>query len=474
MSVLTKRTHETDTGPRDEGPPAEPADTTTAAPTEAGADDAAEQAAAEKAARKAVKKAAKKVAKKAERSAAEADAVAPADESADEGSDETAAAEESTTEATPDRPEPRGAAGAVAAVVARLRAVRLPSSRRGRIVLAAVLTVIVLLTAGGLTRWWTHRLPDGVAYRAAGQDVTVEQVEHQMDTLSALYGMTKPADPAALDGFRRDFAKASVIGLLLEQAARSRDIVVADKAAQDFLSRYVDKYFGPGTDARAKFVAALGNVGTSETAVLEEIKRQMAASRLFDQVTANVAAVPDADVDAAFGARKDQLGTPEKRTVSNIVVADQATAQQVVAELKGGAGFADVARRRSGDASTKNAGGTIGSLTAAQLEKPFADAAFGAPQGVVFGPVQTSHGWNVGVVTAVQAAVPADPKTVREPLRTTLLLERKADVWRAFLADLIAAADARYADDFRPADPDGVPAVPTGANPAAVPVAAPN
>jgi peptidyl-prolyl cis-trans isomerase C len=101
------------------------------------------------------------------------------------------------------------------------------------------------------------------------------------------------------------------------------------------------------------------------------------------------------------------------------------------------------------------------------LEKPYADAAFGAAQGAVFGPVRTQSGWNVGVVTAIQPSVPADPAALHEPLKQQLLLERQGERWREFLGGELAAADVRYADDFLPADPDSLPSTPTAMVPGA-------
>ncbi|MCW2720795.1 peptidylprolyl isomerase [Pseudonocardia sp.] len=362
-----------------------------------------------------------------------------------------------------------GAPRLVARIASRLRAVRPPSTRRGRIVLALVLVVVLAAGGGGFTWWLTSRLPVGVAFRAEGQDVTVTDLDHQMQTLTALYGMQKPTDPAGLDTFRRDFAKASAIGMVIDRAAANKNIAIADRAAQDFLDRYIDQYFGSGDAARTNFVTALGNVGTSETDVLSEVKRQMAASELFDAVTANVPAVTDADVDKAFTERKDSLATPQRRQLNNIVVADQATADQVVAQLKSGTAFADVAKASSQDASSKDKGGAIGTLSADQLEKPYADAAFAAAQGAVFGPVQTQYGWNVGMVTAVLPSTPAVASAVHEPLRNQLLMERRGAAWRSFLGGELADADVRYAPDYAPADPDGIPSTPSALVPSSAP-----
>ena len=46
---------------------------------------------------------------------------------------------------------------------------------------------------------------------------------------------------------------------------------------------------------------------------------------------------------------------------------------------------------------------------------------------------------------------------VRDSLREQLLGERRLARWRSFLAQEIKAADACYADRYRPPDPDAPP-----------------
>jgi peptidyl-prolyl cis-trans isomerase C len=364
--------------------------------------------------------------------------------------------------------DPPRSTGRAAVLVARIRALRPPATRRGRIVLAVVLAVLLLSGGGGAAWWWTKWLPDGVAYRVAGQDVPVVELDREIETLGALYGVRPPdpqTDPAAFDTFRRDMAKASAIGRVVDAATADHGIVIADRAVQDVLGRYIEQYFGTGDEARRNFVTALGNSGTSERAVLRELTRQMAAGRLFEQVTEDVSAVTDAEVAAAFAERRDALATPERRTLANIVVADEATARQVREQLDAGSVFADVARASSADASSRDQGGAIGALTAAELEPEYAAAAFAVADGSVFGPVRTRHGWNVGAVGAVTPAAPADPVAVKEPLRVQLLAERRNDVWRGFLSEALANADIRYAEDYRPADPGALPPAPAPVGP---------
>uniref|UniRef100_UPI0015F0901A peptidylprolyl isomerase n=1 Tax=Pseudonocardia pini TaxID=2758030 RepID=UPI0015F0901A len=338
-------------------------------------------------------------------------------------------------------------------------------SRRGRLVLAVVLGVI--LVAGGAATWWaTSRLPDGVAYRVDGVDVTGADVDREVETLGVLYGLRAPEDPAARDAFRRDAAKTSALGRVLDRAAADRDIVIAERSSRDVLDRNIEQYFGRGEAARAAFAASLAAAGTTEEDVLGEIGRQAALTRLFDDVVRDVQPPSDAAVAEAFEERRDSLATPERRALSTIVVADRPAADAVVSELRAGRPFADVARERSADGATRDAGGALGTLAAVQLERSFADAAFAVPLGEVFGPVQTRFGWNVGIVTGIEPARPAVLDRIEEPFRAQLQAEEKGRRWQDFLVDRLAAADVRYSAEYEPAEPDTLPEMPVGATPA--------
>ncbi|MBK0870857.1 peptidylprolyl isomerase [Saccharopolyspora sp. HNM0986] len=332
---------------------------------------------------------------------------------------------------------------------------------RARKVLAAC--AILLLALGGGGYFWLRAgtLPDGVALRVNDRDVTVEQFEGKVRTMKALYGVQQPSDPAGQAEFRRMTAKSYALQLVLEQAGRERNVVVPDKAARDVLDRYITEQAGEGAQARAKFVEALGNAGTSEPDVVAEIKRMLQVNRLFEQTTKG-STVTDEDVRRAFPERKASLGTPETRDLRNIVVRTREDADRVLSRLRAGEPFEAVAADVSLDGQTRAAGGQLGKLEAAQLEDGYAKAAFQPPQGVPFGPVQTQHGWNVGEVLGVHPPVPAVFEQVRDQLKQQLTYEKTMDRWQKWLGDRLRAADVSYADDYRPADPDSPPKVAPG------------
>ncbi|MCF7550723.1 peptidyl-prolyl cis-trans isomerase [Pseudonocardia sp. WMMC193] len=339
---------------------------------------------------------------------------------------------------------------------------RVPTPARGRIV-AAVLAVVLLAGAGTLAWWRVTALPEDAAFRYAGQVTTVDQLDQRIDALRALYGVEEPQDPAEADAFRRDVAKSVALSDILDDAAAADQVVVADKQVSDTLDRYIEQQFG--TDGRAAFVTALGNVGTSEAAVRDEVRRQLTVSALMTKVVGTIT-VTDDDVEAAYDERRATLGTPERRSLRNIVVKDQAAAQAALDQLRSGAPIETVAAGASLDASTRDKGGALGDVAKGELEASVGEAAFAVAPGAFYGPVQGEHGWNVGRVDGVTPFVPASLDQVAAGLKQALQVERTLAVWKDWLGARIQDADVEYADAYRPADPDAVPSTLTPTEPA--------
>lgn len=88
---------------------------------------------------------------------------------------------------------------------------------------------------------------------------------------------------------------------------------------------------------------------------------------------------------------------------SHILVATQDEANQVVADLKGGADFATEAKAKSTDPGSKDKGGDLGCVDPTNYVQGFADAVKTAPVGQIVGPVQSSFGWHVIKVTGYEA-----------------------------------------------------------------------
>lgn len=325
---------------------------------------------------------------------------------------------------------------------------------RHRVAVAIVATIT--LVAGVLALVWQPwaGLPEGAAFAIGDRAVSEDELDERVETLRALYGVEPPEAPAKLDAFRRDSAKSVAVSMLLDQLASEQRIAISEKQARDVLDRFIANRYADG--GRAAFVKALGEAGTSERQVLAEIKRQLAVGRLMDKTSAEEQISED-ELRAEFDKRKDELGTPERRKLRNIVVKSKAEARALLDALRSGGSFATLAAKHSIDGSTRKSGGRLGTLSVRELEPKVAKAAFSAKQGELYGPVKGKFGWNVGRVDAIKPTVPADFEQVRDKFRTMLRTERAFERWRSWLGQRIRDADIVYADRYRPADPDAPP-----------------
>ncbi len=112
--------------------------------------------------------------------------------------------------------------------------------------------------------------------------------------------------------------------------------------------------------------------------------------------------------DAEKGAR---YSTPEERKARHILVnfgADKAASKKKIeglaGQLKGGADFAELAKKNSDDPGSKDAGGDLGWVRTGQMVQKFEKALFDLNKGETSGPVETEFGWHLIRLDDVKAA----------------------------------------------------------------------
>ena len=109
---------------------------------------------------------------------------------------------------------------------------------------------------------------------------------------------------------------------------------------------------------------------------------------------------------------------PPKEEVSarHILVENEADAKAIIAQLKGGADFAALAKQKSKDPAAQN-GGDLGFFGRDEMVKEFADAAFAMKTGEITpAPVKTQFGWHVIKVEDRRSANPVTFDEARQDL----------------------------------------------------------
>ncbi len=173
-----------------------------------------------------------------------------------------------------------------------------------------------------------------------------------------------------------------------------------------------------------------------------------------DYVERQVAAsITDEKLKATYDERAVQYQKKQVKS-RHILVADEATANEVLGLLKAGGDFAAIAKEKSTDKGSGAKGGDLGWMAEGQLDKAFSDAAFAATPNDLVGPVQSRFGWHVIQVQEKRDAVPLEE--VRDQLEQML----KQESYKKLIEEVKGAAKIEWKVDPATGQP-GQPAEPT-------------
>jgi peptidyl-prolyl cis-trans isomerase C len=104
--------------------------------------------------------------------------------------------------------------------------------------------------------------------------------------------------------------------------------------------------------------------------------------------------VSEEEIRKAYDEEAAKVQETERVRARHILVATEKEAKDVLAKLKAGEKFEDLAKKVSLDGS-KDFGGDLGYFTAPEMVPEFSNAAFGLKAGEVSEPVKTDYGWHI-------------------------------------------------------------------------------
>ena len=160
------------------------------------------------------------------------------------------------------------------------------------------------------------------------------------------------------------------------------------------------------------------------------------------------AAVTDAALQAAYDARYANAPATKEYSAQHILVESEEKANELKAQIEGGADFGEVAKANSTDTGSAVNGGDLGWFGMGMMVAPFEEAVVAATPGTVAGPVQTDFGWHLIRVNETRDAV----KPTIDEVRDELAAEIEQAAVEAKLAELTGAAEiARPGEGLDPA-----------------------
>jgi peptidyl-prolyl cis-trans isomerase D len=179
--------------------------------------------------------------------------------------------------------------------------------------------------------------------------------------------------------------------------------------------------------------AAMGDVGKPDDATLTAYHqekavrftapeyRKLTVAKLTVEDIAKDISVSDEDLRAAYDARAAEFQTPERRTVDQVLVQDEAAARKIESSVAQGQSLEEAASAAGAEVLTLN------SLAREDLLPELAGPVFSLKQGTVSAPIQSPLGWHVLRVSDIEAATTRAFEQVRDAVLADVKRDRAMD-----------------------------------------------
>jgi len=255
-------------------------------------------------------------------------------------------------------------------------------------------------------------------------DEAVATVDNEAITANELYqAMLKQVGTQAIDQL--------ITERLIDRAAAEKNIQVTDEDLNAELEK-----IKAGFPDEETFNQQLAAAGYTVDSLKEQLKPQVKLTKLVEpeiQVT-------DEDIQTYYEENKASYETPEQVRASHILVDSKEEAETILAELKGGADFAELAKKHSKDTGSGANGGDLDYFGKGQMVPEFEETAFALEVGQLSDIVESQYGFHIIKVTDKKAATTATLEEKKEEIRETLFDQKVNERSTAYIEELRSAA----------------------------------
>lgn len=165
---------------------------------------------------------------------------------------------------------------------------------------------------------------------------------------------------------------------------------------------------------------------------VEDQKRELIINRILDVKVNNIIKVTDQEVEQFFQQNQAQFGELETRRAKHILVEDEATARNLLRQVRNGGNFETLAKNNSTDPTAQN-GGDLGFFRRGQLVKPFEDVAFELKKGQVSNVVKTEYGYHIIKLEEINVRPKIEFADVKENIKSQLLSSKRREASQQLL-----------------------------------------
>jgi parvulin-like peptidyl-prolyl isomerase len=274
-----------------------------------------------------------------------------------------------------------------------------------------------------------------VAATVNGEVIYVTELDGEVNAVAKQYGI----DLGSPEGARQ---RPEITRVVLDQLIEQRLVLqearrfgaLPNEAQVELQLQEIKRTFPTETD----FATALAQRHLTLPDLKTRLRTAWAARNLMVKVAP--VTVPETEIDQYFRAHRNKFDRPEQVHVKHILLADEPQARLVLAKLRRGEPFDDLARQYSKDPGSRERGGDLGFVSRGQLVPEFEQVAFTLQPKQISDIVKTQYGYHLIQVLERRPPQPATLDQVRDQVRDQLQTSKQDAAFQAWLQQVKAQA----------------------------------
>ncbi len=299
-----------------------------------------------------------------------------------------------------------------------------------------LIVALVVVVIAALIVLFTVILPGGggaLAARVNGDKITERQLEASIEKLR----LQNPQIFAPGSGTSEDKIRASILDELINetlvmQAASDHDVEITDEQINVQITALEQRY-----GSKNQFNEVLKEQGFTLDSLKLQLKYSLTAQAIASKLVPE-SSVTDKEARAYYTEHKEDYSIQAGKRVSQILfpLNQEKQAAAVLKQLKGGADFAEMAKKYSTDTATAAKGGDMGWPTGQPYVQAFQTAVDKLEKGELSGLVKSSNGYHIILCTNVRKTSQEAFAQVKSSVKATLLNIKRNEAAQNLVADL--------------------------------------
>jgi len=168
---------------------------------------------------------------------------------------------------------------------------------------------------------------------------------------------------------------------------------------------------------------------------LDDLRKRLIVETYLKKKVEAEAKVTDEEMKKFYDENKDKFKTGDQVRASHILVKTDKEAQDILAQLKKGAKFEDLAKKYSADSSAAK-GGDLGWFPRGAMVPEFDKVAFSLKEGELSGIVKTNFGFHIIKVTGKRAAGIRTFDEMKDQIKSNLMPAKQQQIFQKMKDDL--------------------------------------